>query len=123
MAENSADIGTGNKESPHKLERPNITDPEALDKWINRYVDTPFAGTVDRRHPNSKKFSRQERIEATRNQFRVYPELVATGKYSVDEVTDLLVQHVEVLRSLKDKDLLEKIRLLFSRNLPTLRRR
>lgn len=120
MPESGAEI---NEPSTPKIERPNITNPKAFNAWLDKYIDTPFAGASGKTHLDGTPTSRKEQIEMTKEQFRMFPELIQIGKYSVDEATDLITQQVMTLRDTKNKRLPEKARLFVTRHMPTLKRR
>lgn len=59
--------------SPETTIQPDIEEPnlDNLDPWLEKYITIPFRGYEDKTHPDGTHFSRQEVLEASRNQLRI----------------------------------------------------
>lgn len=52
-----------------KIVSPNL---DNLNPWLKRYVKEPFRSYKDLTHPDGRPFSREEQIEATKDQLRMH---------------------------------------------------
>lgn len=84
------------------IQRPNINNEKAFEKWLDKYVHRPFIGTEDKRHPDGTPLSLDEQIELTREQLRkVRVEWKTLGR-SDKVISDILVTSVIGLADMPD---------------------
>lgn len=77
---------------------PDLTNEGTLNQWLNRYVDRPFKGYDDLRHPDGTPFSHQEQIEASKVQLRtVADEWPQIGK-TPEQIAEHLTFSIQSLR-------------------------
>jgi hypothetical protein len=77
---------------------PNIDDPEELNRWLDQYVQKPFLGYEDKKHPNGTPFTLEEQTEASRDQLRQVARDFKLLKRPKTEIQEILKESVVELQ-------------------------
>lgn len=83
---------------PEPIEPPNIHNKRAFETWLRRYVDRPFGGYDDLRHPDGTPFSYQEQVATSIAQLRKTAEEWFQIGRTPEQISNALVDSVQMLR-------------------------
>lgn len=90
--------GSETPEPEKVIEKPDLTTPESLNLWLDKYVPRPFAGFADLKHDDGTSYSPEEQIQATKDQLRkIADEFPKMGK-THEQIQTVLVASVQGLQ-------------------------
>jgi hypothetical protein len=85
------------------IPNPNIKDGVLFQSWLEG-IKTPFKGMEDKTHPDGRKYSVAEQIEATREQLRIVAEDFQKMGMPEDVINDHLIEVAKELRNQQDSE-------------------
>lgn len=80
------------------IEEPDITNPNVLGEWLDKYVQKPFVGFDDKKHPDGTPYSMDEQIGESKTQLRTVVEDFTKMGRSPEQIKSTLMLSVRGLQ-------------------------